>query len=129
MRDLLNSIGISDIRQAATQSEALYALGDAPVDAILLANCRSFDAIRLARLIRAASAGQYVPIILIIDDVDGPKALLARAAGVTEFLARPLTQAGLDRCMADIVAGNRAGRHVARPTSAKTDLANAAEAA
>ena len=129
LRELLNKVGVSDIRQATTRSEVLRELNDAPIDIILLASACSFDAIQMAREIRASNTRPYVPIILIVDEVDGPQALSARDSGVTDFLPRPFTLLGMTQCLANTVVGNRARQPASPPISTKPTLAKSAKAA
>ncbi|MHA1571467.1 MAG: response regulator [Alphaproteobacteria bacterium] len=93
--DLLQTIGADSVKQAASQSEALYELGAASVDAILLASCDAYKALELVAQVRSMGDHAYIPILLIVDDVDGPTASSSRDAGITDFIARPVTAAGI----------------------------------
>ncbi len=129
LHELLSKVGVSDIRQAATRSEMLRELSDAPIDIILLASGCTFDAIQMAREVRASNTRPYIPIILIVDEVDGPQALCARDSGVTDFLPRPFTLLGMTQCLANTVVGNRPRQPASPPISAKPALSKSAKAA
>ena len=97
VNDLLHAIGTHNIKQAASLPEALHELGAASVDAILLACRDPGRAPEFASRIRASGNHAYVPILLIVDSVDGPTASSSRDAGVTDFIARPVTEAAICR--------------------------------
>ena len=107
--NLLGEIGITSIMQAAGRSEISTALGSDPVDTIMLTGCNTQLAIQITAEIRASIDHAYIPLILVIDHVDGQTAQSARDAGVTDFLARPVTADSLSRVLAKVLPSQRPG--------------------
>jgi len=56
-----------------------------------------FDGLELAQMIRqpGANANPYVPIIMLTGHSDKKRVMIARDAGVTEFLAKPISAKSL----------------------------------
>jgi CheY-like chemotaxis protein len=104
---ILQSAGIRNIREVSDGAAALHALREAPVDiAIVDFNMFPMDGVEFTRLVRNSSdsADPYLPIIMMTGHSERSRVTEARDAGVTEFVAKPITaKAIFDRIKAVIV--------------------------
>ena len=111
LRALLNSVGIRDIAEAAHGGAALQLLRERKSDLVLsdLA-MKPMDGLAFTRQVRNADASPnpFVPIIMITGHTEKHRVEAARDAGVTEFLAKPITAANLFARIAEIVERPRA---------------------
>ena len=111
LRALLNSVGIRDIAEAAHGGAALQILRERKSDLVLsdLA-MKPMDGLEFTRQVRNADASPnpFVPIIMITGHTEKHRVEAARDAGVTEFLAKPITAANLFARIAEIVERPRA---------------------
>jgi CheY-like chemotaxis protein len=106
LRTLLDCAGIQQVREAADGSEALKALGECTIDLVLTDMVmKPMDGIAFTRKVRNAdgSPNPFLPIIMITGHADRARVMQARDAGVTEFLAKPLTSRNLFAHIAGIV--------------------------
>jgi two-component system, chemotaxis family, chemotaxis protein CheY len=103
---ILKSAGIRRIHEVDDGAEALKAMKHLPVDlAIVDFNMFPLDGVEFTRLVRNSpdSANPYLPIIMMTGHSERAKVQLARDAGVTEFVVKPVTpKAMLDRIHAVI---------------------------
>ena len=111
LRALLNSVGIKEIAEAAHGGAALQILRERKSDLVLsdLA-MKPMDGLEFTRQVRNADASPnpFVPIIMITGHTEKHRVEAARDAGVTEFLAKPITAANLFARIAEIVERPRA---------------------
>jgi CheY-like chemotaxis protein len=111
LRSLLNAIGIRDIAEASNGTTALEALRERKCDLILsdLA-MQPMDGLDFSRKVRTAatSPNPFVPIIMITGHTGKHRVEAARDAGVTEFIAKPVTASSLFARIAEIVERPRA---------------------
>ena len=111
LRSLLNSIGIREIHEAANGATALEILREKSCDLILsdLA-MKPMDGIDFTRDVRQSprSANPFVPVIKVTGHTERHKVEAARDAGVTEFIAKPVTAQNLFTRIAEIVERPRA---------------------
>ncbi len=111
LRALLNSVGIKDIAEASHGGSALQILRERKSDLVLsdLA-MKPMDGLEFTRQVRNsdASPNPFVPIIMITGHTEKHRVEAARDAGVTEFLAKPITAANLFARIAEIVERPRA---------------------
>jgi two-component system chemotaxis response regulator CheY len=111
LRALLNSVGIKDIAEASHGGSALQMLRERKSDLVLsdLA-MKPMDGLEFTRQVRNsdASPNPFVPIIMITGHTEKYRVEAARDAGVTEFLAKPITAANLFARIAEIVERPRA---------------------
>jgi len=111
LRTLLNSIGIREVHEAGNGAVALEVLRDKKCD-LLLSDLamKPMDGLDLTREIRqsARSANPFMPIIMITGYTEKHRVEAARDAGVTEFLAKPITAQSLFARIAEIVERPRA---------------------
>jgi CheY-like chemotaxis protein len=111
LRSLLNSVGIKEIAEAAHGRAAIDALRERKADLVLSDMAmKPMDGIEFTRHIRTHehSPNPFVPIIMITGHTEKHRVEAARDAGVTEFLAKPITAANLFTRIAEIVERPRA---------------------
>jgi two-component system, chemotaxis family, chemotaxis protein CheY len=111
LRALLNSVGIRDIAEAASGQSAIALLRERKSDLVLsdLA-MKPMDGLDFTRRVRndEHSPNPFVPIIMITGHTEKYRVQAARDAGVTEFLAKPITAHNLFSRIAEIVERPRA---------------------
>ena len=98
---VLKSAGIRKVVEAGDGGTGLQMLRDHAIDlAIVDYNMFPLDGVEFTRLVRNSpdSANPYLPIIMMTGHSGKQRDYEARDAGVTEFLAKPITaKADLDR--------------------------------
>ena len=103
---VLSGVGVDQIRETRDGSEALAALREWPADlAIVDFQMFPLDGVEFTRMVRNApdSRNPYLPIIMMTGHSEKSRVMEARDAGVTEFVAKPLTaKAVLERIHAVI---------------------------
>ena len=103
---VLHGVGLTLIREARDGSDALEALREWPADlAIVDFQMFPLDGVEFTRLVRNSpdSANPYLPIIMMTGHSERSRVMEARDAGVTEFVAKPVTaKAVLERINAVI---------------------------
>ena len=103
---VLHGVGLTFIREARDGSEALETLRDWQADlAIVDFQMFPLDGVEFTRLLRNApdSVNVYLPIIMMTGHSERSRVVEARDAGVTEFVAKPVTaKSVLDRMQAVI---------------------------
>ena len=111
LRALLNSVGIREIAEAASGQSALALLRERKSDLVLsdLA-MKPMDGLEFTRRVRndEHSPNPFVPIIMITGHTERHHVEQARDAGVTEFLAKPITANHLFARIGEIVDRPRA---------------------
>lgn len=94
VRDILEALGVGTILEAADGEAAIKKLGNHTVDIVILDwNMEPMDGMELTRQIRTSpeSPDQFVPIIMLSGHTERARVLQARDAGVTEFMAKPVS--------------------------------------
>jgi CheY-like chemotaxis protein len=103
---VLAGVGVKQIREVRDGAEALDALRDWPADlAIVDFQMFPLDGVEFTRMVRNApdSRNPYLPIIMMTGHSERTRVMDARDAGVTEFVAKPVTaKAVLERIQAVI---------------------------
>ena len=98
---ILKSAGIRNVHEVHDGAAGLQALRERPIDlAIVDFNMFPLDGVEFTRLVRNSgdSVNPYLPIIMMTGHSGKQRVYEARDAGVTEFLAKPITAKGvLDR--------------------------------
>jgi two-component system chemotaxis response regulator CheY len=106
VRAVLVGVGVRDVREASDGGEALTILRDWPADvAIVDFQMVPMDGVHFTRLVRtsADSKNPYLPVVMMTGHSEKSRVVEARDAGVTEFIAKPLTaKSVLDRLQAVI---------------------------
>jgi two-component system, chemotaxis family, chemotaxis protein CheY len=112
LRRLLSHIGVRTMHEAPDGAAALEMLRDLECDLILSDMAMApMDGLEFARKVRSAKTGTTppsVPIIMISGFTERAKVEAARDAGVTEFLAKPVTPAILISRISEILERPRA---------------------
>lgn len=111
LRGLLNSVGIREIVEANNGASALDALREKKCDLILSdLSMTPMNGLEFSRKVRTCdhSPNPFVPIIMITGHTEKHRVEEARDAGVTEFLAKPITAHSLFSRIAEIVERPRA---------------------
>lgn len=94
VRDILEALGVGTILEAADGESALKQLATHAVDIVILDwNMEPMDGMALTRRIRLGpdSPDQFVPIIMLSGHTERARVIAARDAGVTEFMAKPVS--------------------------------------
>jgi CheY-like chemotaxis protein len=111
LRALLNSAGIKDVSEAIHGQAALEALRERKIDLVLTDLAMApMDGLELTRHVRndEKSSNPFVPIIMITGHTEKYRVQAARDAGVTEFLAKPVTAHNLFARITEILERPRA---------------------
>lgn len=98
VRTILTSLGIREVAVAEDGTAAIEALRRFDADIVVCDwEMQPMDGIALAREIRLGddSPNPYVPIIMLTGHTAVQRVMTARDAGVNEFLAKPVSAAGL----------------------------------
>lgn len=98
LTEILRSVGVVHIFEAGDGAEGLQVMRNHPVDIVLTdLAMEPLDGIDFVRLIRNSpdSPNQLIPVIMITGHSTQRRVAEARDAGVTEFLAKPLTARGV----------------------------------
>jgi CheY-like chemotaxis protein len=99
LRGLLTSVGVRDVAEANNGATAIEALREKKCDLILS---------DLAMKPMDDSPNPFVPIIMITGHTEKHRVEAARDAGITEFLAKPITPHSLFSRIAEIMERPRA---------------------
>ena len=103
---VLSGVGVTLVRETRDGAEALELLREWPADlAIVDFQMQPLDGVEFTRLVRNSpdSRNPYLPIIMMTGHSERTRVEEARDAGVTEFVAKPLTaKAVLERINAVI---------------------------
>jgi CheY-like chemotaxis protein len=111
LRALLNSAGIKDVSEAIHGQAAMEALRERKIDLVLTdLAMATMDGLELTRHVRnnENSPNPFVPIIMITGHTEKYRVEAARDAGVTEFLAKPITAHDLFARITEILERPRA---------------------
>jgi two-component system, chemotaxis family, chemotaxis protein CheY len=106
VRAILRSFGIHEVVEAADGQEALMVLGQRHIDVVITDLCMEpMDGVEFTRRLRAPRNGlnPYVPVLMVSAHTDIAHVKDAIAAGVTEFLAKPIIPASLESRLLAIV--------------------------
>ena len=106
LRALMNALGITTIYEATNGDDAFEILRDRKPDMILTdLSMKPTNGIEFTLQVRnaATSANPYIPIIMVTCHTERHRVEAARDAGVTEFLAKPITAQNLFSRIGEIV--------------------------
>lgn len=98
LRTILRQLGAAEVIDATEGAVALALLRHQPVDIVICdMKMQPMDGIAFTRAVRRddESPNRFLPIIMMSAYSEPDKVVAARDAGVTEFLAKPLTVTGL----------------------------------
>jgi CheY-like chemotaxis protein len=111
LRSLLNAIGVKQVFEAEDGGEAFKQLCEHKPDFVLTdLSMKPVDGIEFTKTVRASeeAPNPYVPIIMVTGHTERHRIEMARDAGVTEIIAKPITPQGLYSRVAEIVERPRA---------------------
>jgi two-component system chemotaxis response regulator CheY len=94
LAEILKSVGVTTIYQAADGAEGLDLMSGHPVDLVITdLSMEPLNGLDFLRLLRRSgdSPNQAVPVIMVTGHSTSAKVQEARDAGVNEFLAKPLS--------------------------------------
>jgi CheY-like chemotaxis protein len=106
LRSLLASLGMRDIAEAGDGDEALILLRNRKCDLIITdLAMKPMDGLAFTREIRHSptSPNPFVPIVMMSGHTEKHRFQAARDAGITEFLAKPITAQSLFARIAEII--------------------------
>jgi two-component system, chemotaxis family, chemotaxis protein CheY len=106
LRSLLQALGIRNIHESGDGESGFAELCARNPDIVLTdLSMAPTDGIHLTKQIRTGgnSPNRYVPIIMVTGHTEKARVEAARDAGVTEFLAKPITVQNLMSRLAEIV--------------------------
>jgi len=90
--DVLRALGIRKVRSASDPWTAAQMFNDRPADLVFTDWSPGFDGIGFLRLVRdmEGSADPFVPIIIVTAHTELRHVCVARDAGATDFIAKPV---------------------------------------
>ena len=111
IRTLLHGFGVRDVHEAEDGAAGLDAVNGYAPDVIITDWAMPvFDGLELTQMIRQQQDGKgnpYVGIIMLTGHSERKRVMAARDAGVTEFLAKPISAKGLYHRIVNVVANPR----------------------
>jgi CheY-like chemotaxis protein len=110
LRTLLHGFGARDVYEAEDGAAGLEAFTHYQPDIVLTDWAMPiFDGLELTQMIRqpGANANPYVPIIMLTGHSEKKRVVSARDAGVTEFMAKPISAKSLYQRILNVVANPR----------------------
>ena len=110
LRALLHGFGAREVYEAEDGAGGLEAFTYHMPDIVLTDWVMPiFDGLELAQMIRqpGANANPYVPIIMLTGHSEKKRVVSARDAGITEFLAKPISAKALYERILNVVANPR----------------------
>lgn len=106
VKTIMHSLGVKITREAEDGADAIKELSTFPADfAIVDWMMDPLDGIDFVRLVRNASdsPNPYLPIIMLTGHTEAQRIIDARDAGVTEFLAKPISAKALFQRIVEII--------------------------
>ncbi len=94
VKNILHSLGVKEVVEAADGSDALKELKARPID-LLITDwiMEPLDGVELVRMIRTGSDSEnpFIPIIMLTGHTEQNRVIEARDVGINEFLAKPIS--------------------------------------
>jgi len=110
LRTLLHGYGSREVHEAEDGAAGLEAFVHYVPDIVITDWAMPiFDGMELTQMIRqpGANANPYVPIIMLTGHSEKKRVIMARDAGITEFLAKPISAKSLYQRILNIVINPR----------------------
>jgi CheY-like chemotaxis protein len=110
LRTLLHGFGAREVHEAEDGAAGLEAFTHHTPDIVITDWAMPiFDGLELTQMIRqpGANSNPYVAIIMLTGHSEKKRVVSARDAGVTEFLAKPISAKGLYQLIVNVVANPR----------------------
>lgn len=106
LRSLLLALGVGKVYESADGASAFAALREKKPDLVLTdLSMKPVDGIEFTRMVRLGqdSPNPSVPIIMVTGHTEKQRVEAARDAGVTEFVAKPITTQSLLQRLVEII--------------------------
>ncbi len=110
LRTLLHGFGAREVYEAEDGAAGLEAFNHFVPDIVITDWAMPiFDGLELTQMIRqhGANANPYVPIIMMTGHSEKRRVTAARDAGITEFLAKPVSAKGLYERIVNVIVNPR----------------------
>lgn len=110
LRTLLHGFGAREVYEAEDGAGGLEAFSHYSPDIVITDWAMPiFDGLELTQMIRQpnANTNPYVPIIMLTGHSEKKRVMTARDAGITEFLAKPISAKALYQRILNVVANPR----------------------
>ena len=110
LRTLLHGFGARDVMEAEDGAAGLEMFSSGNPDIVFLDwEMPIFDGLELVQMIRqpGANSNPFVPVIMLTGYTERTRVTAARDAGITEFLAKPVSAKGLYQRVFSVVAHPR----------------------
>ena len=110
VRTLLSGFGARDVHEAEDGPSGLEAFGQCQPEIVVIDWAMpGIDGLELVRMMRqpGAHGNAYISIIMLTGHSDKTHVTMARDAGITEFLAKPVSAKGLYQRVANVVFNPR----------------------
>jgi two-component system chemotaxis response regulator CheY len=110
LRTLLHGFGAREVYEAEDGASGLEAFTHYMPDIVLTDwSMPIFDGLELAQMIRqpGANSNPYVPIIMLTGHSEKRREMSARDAGITEFMAKPISAKSLYQRILNVVCNPR----------------------
>ena len=106
LRSLMHALGVKQVIECADGASGYEELREKKPDFVLTdLSMKPIDGIEFTKMVRTAhdSPNPYVPIVMVTGHTERARVTAARDAGVTEFLAKPITAQSLLLRITEIV--------------------------
>ncbi len=110
VRTLLHGFGARDVREAEDGAAGLEAFTHHGPDIVIVDWAMPiFDGLEFTQMVRqpGSNANPFVPIIMLTGHTEKRRVVAARDAGVTEFLAKPISANSLYQRVVNVVVNPR----------------------
>lgn len=110
VKSILTALGVQDVAEAGSGGQAIKRLNDFEADLLIVDwKMSPMDGISFTRHVRNDddSPNIYVPIIMLTGHTEADRVAEARDAGVTEFLAKPVSALQLFQRIRTIIEAPR----------------------
>ncbi len=111
IKAILRTLGVINVKVADDGAEGLKEMRTFPADIIICDwKMEPLDGIEFARMVRTGSdsPNPYIPIIMLTGFTEAGRVAEARDAGITEFLAKPVSPKSLYTRIQEIIENPRA---------------------
>ena len=94
MRGIVKDIGVNNIQEASDVEAGYKKFKEAPVDMIFTDWSEDVDALQFMHMVRRGedSPDHQVPVVVVSSNTDLNAVFKARDSGMTEYLAKPISQ-------------------------------------
>jgi len=103
---ILGGFGVREVKECIDAADAFSAMAENAIDIVITDwRMEPLDGLDLVRLLRTAkdSPNPYVPIIMLTGFTEKAHVIESRDAGVTEFLAKPVTPEALYQRLRQVI--------------------------